>query len=591
MQMLARDKIKFGWSLALGLSICMGVAQAQAPGDQQPLKGVHPGYTLSSVAPAGLEPGVSGMDFLSDGRLVICTWGGTHAKLVPPSQNGDVYILDNVGQDDSSKVTYKKFASGLQEPLGLKVVNDTIYVTERMALAMLVDKNKDGVMDGDGYRKLSAFTTGSPRHEFFFGLVYKDGFFYGAQSLSLNSGASFVPQPEANRGTYVKIEKSTGKAEYISGGAREPFGLGMNSRGEIWSTEVQGSWNPACGFTLVRPGRFYGHPLLNQVPPSPFDAMPYNPPAVQMPEAEIAMAPGQPVYVQDGIFKDQYFYGDESYGGIQRIFLEKVNGEYQGVVFRFSAGFTSGVSRLVFAPNGDLFVGEIGDEGGGNWLEPGKLTYGLQKLKANGKTAFEMLSIRSRPKGMEIEFTEPVAADANLATNYQVKSWYYTRTFDYGGPKVGTKTLTVSSVQVNPDKKRVYLEIQGLEKDRLIYIRLAGLKSAAGKAPWNSEAWYTLNALGSGNPFDLAVAVEPVEEKIVPNGLSLSRVAGVIYFNVAVDSPYALEVVNATGVFQRGYRGQGPSRQSLGVSGLSRGNYVVTLKVGNQRLSRPLAIY
>jgi hypothetical protein len=577
----------------LGLigGVLVGGILAQSPGDQLPLKTAHPGYTLSSMIPPGLEPEVTGMDFLSDGRLVVSTWGGSHAKLTPPSQNGNVYIFDNINQDDNTKVTYKTFATKLQEPLGLKIVNDTIYVTERTALSMLVDKDKDGLMDADGYRKVSTFTTGSLRHEFFFGLVYKDGFFYGAQSLSLNSGASFVPQVSANRGTFVKIEKATGKSEYIAGGAREPFGIGINPRGEILSTEVQGSWNPACALTMVKPGRFYGHPLVSQVPASPFDAMPYQPPAVLLPESEIANAPGQPVYIDNGIFKDQYFYGDVYYGGIQRVFLEKINGEYQGVVFRFSAGFTSGVSRLAFAPNGDLFVGEIGDAGGGNWLESGKGTFGLHKLKANGKTAFEMLTVRSRPKGMEIEFTEPVAADANLVTNYQVKSWHYTRTADYGGNKIDAKTLTVTSAQVSPDKKKVYLEVQGLEKDRLVYIRLTGLKSAAAKAPWTTEAWYTLNEFGSGNPFDPTTEIKSSADKLTNRDLAITRIGGLANFQVDVDLDYSMQIIDASGVIRKTYSGHGAGSHSLNISEMARGRYLVTLKVGRQRVTQPLALF
>src|SRR4051812_23602596 len=120
-----------GQFLIFGLMTVVGLGYGQSPGDKSPLTGVHPGYSLSSLTPAGFQPGVSGMDFLSNGKLVICTWGGNHKTLVPPSRNGEVYILDNVAQEDSSKVTFKKFASGLQEPLGLKIVNDTVYLSER----------------------------------------------------------------------------------------------------------------------------------------------------------------------------------------------------------------------------------------------------------------------------------------------------------------------------------------------------------------------------------------------------------------------------------------------------------------------------
>ncbi|MDB5047570.1 MAG: hypothetical protein JWO30_641 [Fibrobacteres bacterium] len=582
-----------GPRLFTGISILFlsASAHAQTPGDRDHLNAVHPGYTLTGVAPAGLQPGVSGMDFLADGRLVICTWGGDHRTLVPPSKKGEVYILSNVAQDDSSKVTFTKFATGMQEPLGLKVVNDTIYLSERQALAVLADKNKNGVLDSGEYRKLAAYTAGGQRHEFFFGLVYKDGFFYGAHSLSLATGGNAaVPQPDANRGTYVKIEKATGKTEFIAGGTREPFGFVMNPAGEIFSTEVQGTWNPACAFTQVRPGRFYGHPQPGQSPPNPWDTMPYNAPAVLLPESEIANAPGEPVYVDKGIFQGQYLYGDVTYGGIQRVFLEKIGQDYQGGVVRFSAGFMGGVSRLKFGPNGDLYVGQIGDADG-NWNEPGRKLYGLQKLKANGKTTFEMLSVHSRPKGMEIEFTEPVALDADQAAKYEVKSWTYIRTADYGGNKENNKTLAVTKVQVDATRKKVYLEVAGLATGNLIYIRLAGLKSATGGGAWSTEAWYTLNAFGSGEPFEGSTAVAPAPGRLPSRAFTIGRAGDDFRFRVDAGGAYVLRVSDARGALVAEFRGQAAGVRSLPLRNLSRGLYAATLVSEAGSLSKAFANY
>lgn len=571
--------------LAFFLLAC-GAALAQIPGDRAKLAGPHPGYTLASLMPAGLQPGVTGLDFLSDGRLVLCTWGGNHLALTPPSRKGEIYFVSNVDADDVSKVTYKRFASGLQEPLGLKIVNDTLYITERQALAALVDKNGNGVLDSGEYRQVASYASGDARHEFFFGLLYKDGWFYGAHSLSLIAGGpAAVPQPHANRGTYLRVEKSTGKTEYLSGGAREPFGWAMNPDGEMFSTEVQGTWNPFSAFTQVRAGRFYGHPQVNQNPPATFDKAPYNPPAVMLPQSEIANAPGQPLYVKEGIFRGQYLYGDVTYGGIQRIFVEKVAGEYQGCVMRFSAGFIGGVGRLLWAPNGDLIVGEVGDPDG-NWHEPGKKPYGLQRLRPNGKTAFEILSMRSRPQGMEIEFTEPAAADANAAAHYEVDAWTYKRTSDYGGPKIDQKKLSISSVQADPERKKVYLEIKGLQTGYLVHLRLNGLKSAAGAAPWSTESWYTLNAFGSGKPFDPPVPTARV------SGLDLrfGFAANALTFDVAAPEDYVLTLRDARGALEARRRGRGPARESLPAASLRRGAHIATLETPSGRVSRLIPI-
>lgn len=575
-------------SILSSIALLSAAAHAQTPGDRAPLKAVHPGYTLVNLMPGGITPGVSGIDFLSDGRVVVCTWGGDHKVLVPPSRKGEVYVVSGTTQDDTSKMTAKKIYSGLQEPLGLKVVNDTIYLSERQALAALADKNGNGVIDSGEYRKVASYASGASRHEFFFGLLYKDGYFYGAHSLSLNNGGTAaVPQPEANRGTYVKIDKKTGKTEFIAGGAREPFGFGMNPAGEIFSTEVQGTWNPACAFTQVKPGRFYGHPQIGQDPPNPWDTKPYQAPAVLLPETEIANAPGEPAYVPSGVFKGQYLYGDVTYGGIQRVYLEKVGDDYQGGVVRFSAGFNSGVSRLKFAPNGDLIVGEIGDPDG-NWNEPGKKLYGLQKLKANGKSAFEILAVRSRPKGMELEFTEEVALDADQPTKYEAKTWNYVRTASYGGPKQNSNGLTVSKVQVDPSRKKVYLELNGLKDGGyVVYIRLNGLKSAAGNALWSTETWYTLNSFGTGDPFTVALA----PGQTAPAELSMARIPGSLAFRLSAPGAYDLRVVDSRGAEVARFRGDAAGSYVLPLRGLAPGVYTAALRSGGQSLNRAFTAF
>jgi hypothetical protein len=102
--------------------------------------GVHPGFTLTSLRPAGFAPMVGGMDFMSDGRMVLATWEGFGKG------KSSVYLVSNFTGGDASKVTYTKFYGGteLNEVLGVKVVDDKIYVLERDALTYLPDANKDG---------------------------------------------------------------------------------------------------------------------------------------------------------------------------------------------------------------------------------------------------------------------------------------------------------------------------------------------------------------------------------------------------------------------------------------------------------------
>jgi cytochrome c len=195
--------------------------------------------------------------------------------------------------------------------------------------------------------------------------------------------------------------------------------------------------------------------------------------------------------MRDGPYKGQLLHGDVTYGGIQRDFLEKVNGEYQGAVFRFTQGLAAGVNRLRWGPDGALYIGEVGMVGGWTWKER---QYGLQRMKYNGNTTFEMLAVRAKPMGFEIELTMPIERRDLKPSDFFVQQWWYLPTENYGGPKMDLEQLKVASMKVSEDRTRIYLEIPGLKKEHVVYFRLPDdLKNAKGEFLWSSETWYTLN--------------------------------------------------------------------------------------------------
>src|SRR5262245_39993217 len=128
----------FQRAILTGLLLALAAAHAQRPGDRQPVSGAHPSYTVTNIRPAtgstasngtpwastggSLGFPIGAMDFMSDGRLVVTSWRDPY----------EVFILSNaiVGPNPSS-ATLTKFATGLVEALGVKVVNDSIYVLEK----------------------------------------------------------------------------------------------------------------------------------------------------------------------------------------------------------------------------------------------------------------------------------------------------------------------------------------------------------------------------------------------------------------------------------------------------------------------------
>lgn len=463
-----------------------------SPGDGMPLTGVHPNYTLTDLRPGGFEPQVSAMDWMPDGRLAVATWGGTD------NVAGEVYLLDNVTGDTSpEKVTVTRVAEGLKEPMGLKVVDGTIYVSQKHELTELVDVDGDDVVDE--YNTVATWPFSDNFHEFAFGMLYRNGFFYLNLSVAINyGGATTDPQPSENRGTTIKVNRKTGEVSYVAGGLRTPNGIGWGPGGDIFVTDNQGGWLPASKLVHIKQDRFFNH-YTN--PDGPFDDQPVTQPVLWLPQNEIANSPSTPLYVEEGPFAGQMLFGDVTYGGIQRAYLEKVKGQYQGAVFRMTQGLEVGVNRITRGPDGAIYLGGLG--AGGNWGQAGKLTYGLQKLTPDGDNAFDIRAMRAVPGGFELEYTRPLSEETaqDLAARYRVTQWRYVPTPNYGGPKVDEETLPVTSATLSDDGTTVTLTIPGLQPNRVVHVRSPRpFTSAEGESLWSTEAWYTLNRVPGAEP-------------------------------------------------------------------------------------------
>ena len=77
-------------------------------------------------------------------------------------------------------------------------------------------------------------------------------------------------------------------------------------------------------------------------------------------------------------------------------------------------------------------------------MTPGQNRDGLMRINLYESKQFEMLAIRAKSNGIEVEFTEPIKeSDAWNKSLYQIKQWTYKPTHLYGGPKIDQKPLNV----------------------------------------------------------------------------------------------------------------------------------------------------
>lgn len=511
------------------------------PGDKAPLIGVHPGWTLSTIHPDGYEPKVGAMTFLPDGRLVI--------GIFDPLQRDDVslpdieskepdslYAIGNLDAEDPNDVTIERIAGDLYEPMGLCVVDDVLYVANRRAVERLSDSDGDGFFEthevvGEGWE-------GWNYHQFAMGLVHRDGKLYTALSTAMAppdwEGMLHNAGPNGPlRGCLIEIDIETGSTRALVGGLRTPNGLGLTNDGSIIYLDNQGTWMSTNQLAELVPWRFYGHynwtrfvpKLADRFPEggaaSALSDYPRTPATVLMPQNEVNNSPTQPLVIEGGLFDGQLLVGELTAGGVRRVMLERVNGQLQGALFRFTQGLESGVNRMAWGPDGSLYVGGIG--AGGNWNWRGT-QFGLQRLTPNGTVTFEMREVRATPTGFRIEFTKPVdPVWLSDAANYTVASWTYAPTEEYGGPKVDEREHLVVSAAADDDGRTVSIEVDGLEAGRC-YAIYTDPTSTEGEEIWSTEAWYTLNMIPRAEPAQnssiggVALSPEALGVGVLPRG-------------------------------------------------------------------------
>lgn len=464
-------------------------------------------------APDGLALEVSGMTLLDDGRLAVAI------------RKGEVWILDGVYDDPPENVTYSRFATALHEPLGLLQKDGDLYTAQRTELTRMRDVDGDGVAD-EYLTAAKGWGVTGHYHEYAYGPKL-DG--EGNLWITLNIGLGLrgdqlkriVPDAALGykqgrwRGWGMKV-KTDGTLIPVCAGMRSPSGLGANAAGDMFYTDQQGNWVATNSLHHMREGVFFHHAealaSMNQ-PGSPIRGVERVPGGIPLPQALKQFKQLRPPAVwfpykkmgqsttdimldasqgKFGPFAGQLFVGEFTQAGISRVFLEKVDGEYQGACFPFRLGIASAVLRLAQGRDGSMFVG-LTNRG---WSSLGTASYGLQRLVWTGKTPFEIKEMRALPGGFELAFTSPVdAQSAGDVASYAMNSHTYLYHSAYGSDEIQNKTLRISSADVSQDRMRVRLMVDGLRELFVHELSATGVRDEAGQPLLHTDAYYTLNRI------------------------------------------------------------------------------------------------
>ena len=401
---------------------------------------------------------LGGFDFLDGGkRAVVATW------------MGDVWIVDGLGDEEIGPVTWKRFATGLYEPLGVNTRGGEIFVTSRDQITRLHDLNGDG--EADHYEAFNHDAQASAHfHEFAVGLeADAEGNFYYAKGAGHDFDAR-VPQ----HGTILRVAADGSETEIIANGFRAPNGLVVNPDGSVIVTDQEGHWIPENRINWVEPGTFHGYMRAWREPDR--DPDDFVQPVTWI-HHDVDRSPSAPVWVRS----ERWGELDESL-----IYLSYGNGKMFSVLFDEAfpraplpggkgpprqaavvelpvAAAPTGLVRGRFNPADDhLYVCGL-FAWAGDRTQPG----GFYRVRRTDQPLRIPVAYETARDGIVVRFSTELDPDfAADPGNYSMRIWQYLRRASYGsedyrvlGEGMGRDVLEASSATLAADGRSVFVEI------------------------------------------------------------------------------------------------------------------------------------
>ncbi len=398
---------------------------------------------------------VGAIDFFKDGRIAFATW------------SGDVWI-GKFSDEKLGKITWHRFATGIFHGLGLKIVNEQIYVLGRDQITLLHDFNNDG--EADFYENFNNdVQVTSNFHEFTFDLqTDSQGNFYFLKGGPVNPGGRGWGPLSNHHGCIFKVSADGKKFEVHATGIRAPNGMCVGPNDEISNGDNQGTWVPVDYIHYSKPGDFIEVPDLSHqnTPPAK-----YSPHLCWVPY-DVDNSNGSQIWVPAnkgkwGPFEGRMLYLSYGKSSLFAVLQERVGDVAQGGVVKFPLKFATGLMRARFSPiDGQLYVAGLK-----GWQTNGVKDGAIQRVRYTGKSVTMQESLHVSTQGITIGFTgaldKKTAADLQ---NWSISQYNYRWTGEYGSAEYkvsnpdqkGNDTVAIKSVKLSDDGKSVFLEVPGL---------------------------------------------------------------------------------------------------------------------------------
>jgi hypothetical protein len=398
---------------------------------------------------------LSGIDFMKDPNIaVICT------------TDGDVWKVEGITQS-SGTITWQRIASGLFQPLGIKVLDEKIYVTCRDQLVRLQDLNGDG--ETDFYESFNHDHQVTDHfHEFAMGLQSdQEGNLYYAKS-GRHAREALIPQ----HGTLLKVSKDGSKTDIIAKGFRAANGVCINPDGSFIVTDQQGYWNPMNRINWISgTGNFYGN-MWGYDPPKDSSASGMEPPLLWL-DMDFDRSPSELLWVDSenwGPLNGKLLSLSYGYGKVQLVLTESVQGKKQGGIIDLpEIKFLTGIMRGRFNPSdGQLYACGLSAWGTSQVMKGGD----LYRLRYTGKPLSVPTELHILKDGVALTFAQELnPKDAVDTSNYQIETWSLKRSRKYGSDRLNRSNLKIEKIFTGSDHQSVCIKISGIKPTDVMTIR------------------------------------------------------------------------------------------------------------------------
>lgn len=425
------------------------------------------------------------LTFRPDGGLYI----GTYV--------GDVWLATGI-DSPLKKITWQRIATGLYEPMGMKVINNKLLVTCRNGIMRLHDNNKDEQIDF--YEQMYAdHDVSNFFHAFNFGLETDS-----QGNLYYVKPGQFTDNKDP--GNVMKVSPDGKTAETIATGFRVNNGITVSPNDLIFVSDNQGSWTPANKINVIEKGKYYGYvPNFATARWSPdgktfpkdkvkdavvsADIIPvpdtFAQPALWMPQ-EFDNSPGGGTWssVSWGPIGNAFIHTSYGTGWCYYVMPKQLDGVWQASMIALPFQFDAGILRATVSPiDHNVYV-----TGLTGWDDGVAQTYGtLSRIRYTGGQGHLVKDVETIPSGIRVAFNFAVDPSSLDTADVDISMWNYKWTSNYGSAHYsvlnpGTQQedrLAVSTLRTDPSGKVLDIRIPALQNAQTVRLRLR-VKAADG---------------------------------------------------------------------------------------------------------------